>query len=443
MLQEITETEKIQKRKKIPSKTILLWIGQQLSLLGSTLTSFVLLWWVSEATQSEFILGIATLMIFIPYILVAPFSGYLIDNVNRKKMLFIVDFFQALFTLILIVIFYSSNKLANSNTLLVSVIVLLALRGIMQVFHEITVTAIIPFLVENEHISRFNSVTFLGGGIARIGGVILLNLIAIENILWIDLITFVITIIPLFISHIPENQVKKESKSSFIKQFKEGIIAIKEIKGLFSTILMVPIVNFFFSPMMTLLPLFVSKIHFGAENHYTIVIILWQVSVIISSSFMCFFKGFKNKVRTSVISICFLFIIQSLVILIPNTIEIRFWLLGSILFCAMIFNPIANISFYTAVQIVIPKEKLGRVTSTIFFIANIVTPIGIFVSGLLGEFIPLNWLFVSSGILGVIMILCVFLFTRSRKLDAVIEEISSKENGNSGNDINNNEVVII
>ncbi|HUT81712.1 MAG TPA: MFS transporter [Candidatus Bathyarchaeia archaeon] len=433
MLQEISNLDNKNKRKKISTRTIILWTGQQLSLLGSTLTSFVLLWWVSEITHSELILGIATLMIFIPYLMVAPLSGILIDKINRKKMLFIVDFLQAIFTTILIVIFYYFKKIQSTDSviLLISVIIILGLRGIMQVFHEITITSIIPFLVDEEYISRFNSIIFLGGGIARIAGVLLLNFIPIEYILWFDVITFIITIVPLLYSKIPNNNLEKENKTSFINQFREGLITIKEIKGLFATILLVPIVNFFFSPMMSLLPLFISKIHHGSENQYAIAIILWQIGIIASSIFMCFFKGFKNKIKTAVISICFLFFIQSLVIFIPTTLEMRFWLIGIILFCSMIFNPIANVSFYAAIQIIIPKEKLGRVISTVFFIANAITPIGIFLSGLIGEYISLNWLFVSSGILGLISILIVYFFTGSKNLDRIIVKNCNKTNNES------------
>ncbi|NHJ83974.1 MAG: MFS transporter [Asgard group archaeon] len=445
MLEEIKEINPVSKRKRIPARTIILWISQQLSLLGSTLTSFVLLWWVSETTRSEFILGIATLMNFIPYLIVAPISGVLIDTVDRKKMLFIVDFLQAVFTTILVVIFYcfNGNHITNLNYLLISVIILLGLRGITQVFHEITITSIIPFLVEDEFISQFNSVTFLGGGIARIIGVILLNFIPIETILWIDLGTFLLTIVPLVYSKIPRNNEANQPKISFMKQIKEGLSTIKGIQGLLPTILMVPLVNFFFSPMMALLPLFVINVHLGSESNYALVVILWQVSIIISSTFMCFFKGFRNKIKVSVISICLLFVIQSIVIFIPSTAELRFLFIGIILFCAMFFNPIANISFFTAIQLVVPKERLGRVTSTVFFIANAITPIGIFVSGLLGEYIVLNWLFVGSGILGVLSILALYFFTKSKTLDLTIRNNSTDKTCCKRNIVEKNEELFL
>lgn len=80
-----------------------LWFfsGQQLSILGSSIVSFVLIWWMSKATNSELMLGLASLCSLGSFLKVAPFSGVIADRAKRKPLLLSVDVLQALFTVVL------------------------------------------------------------------------------------------------------------------------------------------------------------------------------------------------------------------------------------------------------------------------------------------------------------------------------------------------------
>ncbi|MFX0010164.1 MAG: hypothetical protein ACFE9R_07615, partial [Candidatus Hermodarchaeota archaeon] len=52
---------------------IFFMLGQQFSLLGSGIIGFVITWWITIETQSPIYLSIATFLIFIPQVIVAPF----------------------------------------------------------------------------------------------------------------------------------------------------------------------------------------------------------------------------------------------------------------------------------------------------------------------------------------------------------------------------------
>ena len=75
------------------------WSGQQVSLLGSSIVQFVLIWWITIETQSELMLGIASLVALGPMVLLSPFSGVIADKISRKLILFLSDTLQALRTL--------------------------------------------------------------------------------------------------------------------------------------------------------------------------------------------------------------------------------------------------------------------------------------------------------------------------------------------------------
>ncbi|NHJ84305.1 MAG: MFS transporter [Asgard group archaeon] len=435
---ELTATEKKQFKH-------FLWFfsGQQLSILGSSIVSFVLIWWISETTNSELMLGLAALASLGPFLIIAPFSGVIADRAKRKPLLVSVDTFQALFTVILTIIFMiyfvpnpdDPTAIENKTLLVTCVFITLGLRGAMQAFHSPTVNAMIPSMVPQKHLGRVNGASYLVGGIIQVAGpalgAVFLGVFGVSLTMWADGITFVIAVIPLLLIKIPNPIIKeKKERTKFVIQFKEGLQVINQTKGLFALMIGATLINFFFSPVSTLLPLFVSKTHFGTKGDYALVVSLLQAGSIIGALFMTFFKGFKNKIKTIVICISILFIGPILLIAVPPTLGARFWVIGIILFLAILPNPIANVSFSHSMQLIVPKEKYGRVSSVLMFMSMAITPIGTFLSGLIGEYVAHGILFTVSGALGLVIFIAIYLFTPARYLDKVLnEKISQSTNG--------------
>ena len=412
--------------------------GQQISILGSSIVSFVLIWWITEITQSELMLGLASLCSLGPYLLVAPFSGVIADKANRKLLLLIVDAIQAIFTVILTIIFmiyYDPNSTDNNIPCLIGrIFVTLGLRGAMQAFHSPTVGAMIPTMVPEKHLSRMNGLGYLINGIIQVGGpaigALLLGALGVSLTMWIDIITFSIAVIPLIFIKIPSiSKEARKNRPPFFTEFKEGIATMKDIKGLFALIFIATLINFFFSPIGTLLPIFVNKVHGGNENNYALVVGLLQAGMIVGGLFMTFFKGFKNKIRASITCVGIMFIGQSMLILVPSTMVGRFWLLGSILFITMVTNPAANVSLSTSLQVIVPKDKMGRVSSVLSFMAMAITPLGNFLSGLIGEFVPLGILFLSASIIGLLLMISIYTLSPAKNLDKEIKAKIAEING--------------
>jgi DHA3 family macrolide efflux protein-like MFS transporter len=413
---------------------IFFFSGQQISILGSSIVSFALIWWLTETTNSELMLGLASLCSLGPFLLVAPFSGVIADRVKRKPLLLTVDSLQSLFTVILTIIFMvyfipnidDPTAIANKTLLIACVFVTLGLRGAMQAFHSPAVNAMVPSMVPQKHLSRVNGASYLVSGIISVIGpaigALLLNIIDISLIMWLDIITFAIAVIPLIIIKIPSVQKVEGKQPTFFAQFKEGINVMKEIRGLLAIMIGATLINFFFSPIGTLLPLFVSKVHLGTKGDYALVIGLLQAGTILGGLFMTFFKGFKKKIRAIVICVTILFLGEALLITVPSTINARFVLIGIILFLTIIPNAMANTTFNTALQVIVPKEKMGRVFSVVMVMAMAITPLGNFLSGLIGEYLPMGILFTISAILGIISFLSIYLFSPARYLDNVIEQ---------------------
>src|SRR5215213_7421483 len=82
-----------------------LWIGQALSLLGSQLVQFSIIWYLTQKTNSATTLAIASMMGLLPQVLLSPFIGTWVDRGNRRLILMAADATVALATLVLVILF--------------------------------------------------------------------------------------------------------------------------------------------------------------------------------------------------------------------------------------------------------------------------------------------------------------------------------------------------
>jgi len=193
--------------------------GQQFSMLGSLIVNFVITWWITIETGSAVYLSISTFLMFLPQIIVTPFSGVIADRWNKKVIIAISDTMQAMSTVLLFLFFLVDFQniwfVLGMNTF----------RAGLFAFQYPTVLSLIPTMVPKEQLSRINGINFLFNGlIYAIGPMIAATLLAIfpvTQIFLIDGITFLIALIPLliirFLDRIYSVKVLKSTKIPFIR----------------------------------------------------------------------------------------------------------------------------------------------------------------------------------------------------------------------------------
>jgi predicted MFS family arabinose efflux permease len=246
----------------------------------------------------------------------------------------------------------------------------------------------------------------------------------IGNVLWIDVVTFGIALIPLLFIKIPSNttEVASKKRESFILQMTEGFKALNKTKGMIALIFAAMTINFFSSPFTGLLSLFVNKIHQGNEANYALVIGLFQAGIVIGGLAMSLFKGFKKPIMILMIYVIYQAVCQIVLVFIPTNFTGRFWTIGSIVFLLALPVAVLDVSFITTIQVLIPKDKIGRVMATIMAIAPAMRPLGQFLSGVIAEYTGIKIVFIVSAILSVISFVIIYFTTSIRKLDSKIHE---------------------
>lgn len=398
---------------------LFLWSGQLVSLLGSSVASFVIIWWITLETGSPLYLSLASIASFAPIIVLAPFAGVYVDRWSRRKLIGIVDFLQALVTLLLILLF--SLRLVS----IWQVLLVLTLRGVFQAFHNPAIQAIVPLMVARERLSRINGVIFLLNGVVNVLGPIiaatLLEIWRVDQILWIDAATFIVAVIPLLIIKIPSLRSQQEisqGKLSFRKEFREGLNFIKRAKGFGTLIMVATALNFLLSPLSTLLPYYVKFDHLGEVADLALVSALFQAGMIAGGLLMSLIRGFRRKMVAIVIAIYVIFVSYALLALTPTGL---FWFMAIALSTAAFCLPIANVSTQTIIQTIVPPNMLGRVNSVIGALASAASPLGIILAGVVVEFIRTANLFLACAVSGLLILTISWIFTDIRHVEKLEE----------------------
>ncbi|MFX0040945.1 MAG: MFS transporter [Promethearchaeota archaeon] len=387
------------------------WMGQLFSLLGSLIIFFILFVWITDTTGSASMLAFGNFIYLIPMLILTPFAGVISDRYNRKNIILLVDSLQAYFTLLLTLFF-----IFNAAQVWI-VFIFLAIRSVFQSFHSPAVGAIMPSMVPKDKLSRINGINyFFSGLIQLIGpavGATLLFFFPIQIVLWADVITYLIALIPLLIIKIPRVNVNldEDNKNSFFVEMKEGFTAIKTIPGLLPIMLTAMVLNMLIQPLIVLMPYFIKIVHSGDNFILAILEMLLQAGMIVGAIIPSIKKNWNNSIRTLIIGI----IIINIGYLMYAIAPIGFYpIMGSGALVLGFFLPIVNTIVLTVVQKTIPHNKMGRVFSILNTLSMIASPIGAIISGPLSEIFGVSWLYFYCATFGIILAISVYMFTGLR-----------------------------
>src|SRR4051794_2725010 len=87
-------------------KNIILFLGSQtISLFGSSLVQYAIMWYITLNTQSGVMMTISIVCGFVPTFFLSPIAGVWADRYNRKVLILLADSMIAISTLILAILF--------------------------------------------------------------------------------------------------------------------------------------------------------------------------------------------------------------------------------------------------------------------------------------------------------------------------------------------------
>lgn len=239
-----------------------IWAGQALSLVGSALTQFVLMWWITDTTGSANALALAGVMALLPTALFSPLGGAVADRFSRRAVMIGADAITALCMLVLVFLF------ATDRVALWHVYTLMFVRATMQSFQYPAAVATTPNLVPPDWLTRAAGMNQTLQGIMTIAaaplGALALAALPIGGALMIDVVTAVLGITPLFFYAIPQPRTLPAAgqTTSIGREIMEGARYVRQNRGLLMLFVVTGLVVLTILPAFSLTPLLVTE-HFG------------------------------------------------------------------------------------------------------------------------------------------------------------------------------------
>src|SRR5512132_1824481 len=82
----------------------LVWLGQIVSVLATSMSAFALTIWVFQKTGSATALGLMQVFFVTPLLIISPLAGVMVDRHNRKLMMMMSDLLAGLGTVAILVL---------------------------------------------------------------------------------------------------------------------------------------------------------------------------------------------------------------------------------------------------------------------------------------------------------------------------------------------------
>lgn len=364
--------------------------AQMISLLGSSLAQYAIIWHITLSTSSGRMLTISTLCGFLPQILISLIAGAWIDRYDRKKLIMAADAAIAVSTLFLAVAFLAGYRF---NWALFTV---LAIRSAGTGIQSPAVNAIIPQIVPQEKLLKINGINSTLSSLMMflspaVSGAIL-TIASLEVTLFIDVITAIIGISITAAIYIRPYEQTEKSEGSSLKEIRKGFSYLKENRFIKRLLVYQLLILFLISPSAFLTPLMVSRT-FGLEVwRLTASEMTYSLGMVLGGLLIASWGGFRRKINTTMLAGA---VYGVLMIGLGNAPGFLCYLMCNTLIG--ITAPCYNGPITVIIQEKVEPHMQGRVFSFMQIATSCALPLGMVFFGPLADLISVQLLLSAAG----------------------------------------------
>jgi DHA3 family macrolide efflux protein-like MFS transporter len=381
-----------------------IWGGQALSILGSQLVQFALIWHLTVKTGSATVLAAASLAGMLPNVVLGPFIGTLVDRWNRRWIMLLADSIVALATIALAILF------ALDVVAIWHIYVIMFIRSLAGCFHGNAMSASTSLMVPVEHLTRVQGINqMLNGGLNVVSaplGALLLIVLPMQGILAIDVVTAFFAILPLVFTQIPQperierRKEQSETQTTVWQDFRAGYRFVLGWPGLLIIGLMTVGINFTIIPAFSLLPLMVKDYFGGNALQLSWVESAMGIGMIAGGAWLGIWGGFKRKILTSMVGLMGMGVGTLVLALAPSS-AMSLAVVGALLVGLM--TPITMGPFFAVIQSTVEPDMQARVFSLLSSVGTAMVPIGLMIAGPISDKIGIQAWFYLGGMLCISM----------------------------------------
>jgi len=371
----------------------IIWTGQFLSILTSSIVNFAIVLWLSLETGSAEVLAFATMAALLPQSVWGLFTGIFIDRWKRKRVMIMADSFIAFCTLILAVLFYFDlAKISH-------IYVLLALRSVGSAFHMPAMQASVPLLAPKSELMRIAGINQVIQSVCNIAGPALaglfITMMKMTNILLLDVAGAAFACLSLCFVFIPDpSHEERNSELHLWREAKEAIMEVRNQYGLSWLFLLSILATFVIMPVSVLFPLMTLNHFAGNAFQVSLVEVSWGGGALLAGALL----GLKKYRWNEILLINGMYIALGLTFLFSGLLPVS----GFIWFAVLtalggVCGSLYFATFTTVIQSRIDPGVMGRVFSFYMSFSMLPSMIGLLSTGFLADSIGLGNTFIISG----------------------------------------------
>lgn len=386
--------------------TILFLSSQAISLFGSSLVSYAILWYITLSTNSGIMLMLSTLFGFLPQLMVGIFAGVWADRFPRKYLIMIADLAIASATFGLAVLFWQGHE---SYTAIFAVSFI---RSLFTGIQTPAVSALLPQIVPKDKLMKVNGINL---GVESVMlllapplSALLLSYAGLSLVFFLDVLTALTAVFLLLRLKVSAHAKAREKQTvSYREDLLQGLRYVGKNRFILSLILSRLSVYFLVSPVAMLTPLLVARSYGEEYWRLTLNEVSFFGGHILGGFLIALWPGFKNRTRTFGVALLLLGLLTS-----GMGLATTFWLYLAFIAVMGLVIPYYHTPITTLLQEVVPEEKLGRVFSLVNASAAMM-PLGMLIFGPLSDRVTIEQLLLVCGLL---MTLQSILVLRNRHL---------------------------
>jgi len=396
---------------------LLFFLGNTISLIGFGFNLVGVSWLVLEVTGSELALGKLMAMATVPGVVLALFAGIIIDKVNRKWLLVVLDLFR------MVVVGTFVILLIQDRFSMTALFITVLLMGTGSSLFWPTAQAFVQELVSAKdyfHANALLSASYQAGSIlgAGIGGVVI-HFYGVPTALAFNALTHLIS--ALLISAAPfRRQVVHHEVESIWQSVSKGFIYFKEKAGVLMLGLTTILADVAIWGALSVLTITISKEVFLAGSlGYGLMEGFYGVGALISTVAVGYMTRFLGRGRA--LLLCYV-VAGVMCLLAP--IAIFIYLAGVAYFFMGLHNNAARICIRTIFMEQIPNKIMGRVQTILGVYTRLLVVSSALCAGWITENLSVNTGMIFTAIhylialLGIITILAVPTYNRIIKQEA-------------------------
>ena len=375
------------------SKTLLFLASQCITLFGSMIVQMSIIWYVTLKTSSGGWVAAFTICSYLPQFLISFFAGVWADRYNRKKLIILAD---GVITIATFIMFWVMPMISSDFVSLSALLVISIIRSIGAGVQTPAVNAVIPHLVPEEYLMKYNGMNATMLSIVQfvapaVAGTVL-SIGTFRSTLFIDIVTALIGIGLLSCVLLPKQEVSNENISVF-SEIKAGIHYSFSDKMIGKILIVYGLFILLSVPAGFMAALLVSRVYGDVYWYLTAVELVGFAGMALGGVLMGTWGGFKSRVKTFAVGLLVLSIMT-----IGMGVSPYFILYLVMMFVYSIALTMIQTATTTIIQEKAESSMQGRVFGLMGAMYSGFLPVGMAIFGPLADMLPLQWIMVGSGI---------------------------------------------